>query len=90
MAFDIFAVNNGLDTLAVCLRLDPVTYYGMNMIDYLTGNTDRHPENWGFVIDNSTNSAVLLYPLMDFNRCFNSYDTLDGAPCLTVLPARMM
>ena len=89
MAFDIFAVNHDLDTLNECLRLDPVMYYGMNIIDYLTGNTDRHPENWGFIVDNDTNMAVALYPLMDFNQCFNSYDNIDGAPCQTVLPAHM-
>lgn len=89
MSFDIFAVNNDLNTLDECLRLDPVTYYGMNIIDYLTGNTDRHPENWGFIVDNDTNMAVALYPLMDFNQCFNSYDSIDGAPCQTVLPAHM-
>lgn len=89
MAFDIFAVNNDIDTLSECLRLDPVTYYGMNIIDYMTGNTDRHPENWGFLVDNSTNTAVSLYPLMDFNQCFNSYDNIDGASCQTVIPVRM-
>lgn len=89
MAFDIYACNHGLDTLDVCRKLDPVTYYGMNILDYLTGNTDRHPENWGFLIDNDTNRYISLYPLMDFNQCFLSYDTLEGANCQTVLPRRM-
>ncbi len=88
MAFDIYAVNHDLNTLEICKRLDPVGYYGMNILDYLTGNTDRHPENWGFLVDNETNQAVSLYPLMDFNRAFFSYDTLEGANCLTVLPAK--
>lgn len=26
---------------------------------------------------------------MDFNQCFQSYDTLDGANCQTVLPQKM-
>ena len=90
MAFDIYACNHGLDTLDVCRSLDPNTYYGMNILDYLTGNTDRHPENWGFFIDNSTNKYFSLYPVMDFNQCFLSYDDLDGANCQTVLPDRMM
>ncbi|MCD8013112.1 MAG: hypothetical protein LUG99_08045 [Lachnospiraceae bacterium] len=89
MAFDIYACNHDLDALAVCKELDPVTYYGMNILDYLTGNTDRHPENWGFLIDNQTNRWIRLYPLMDFNQCFLSYDSLDGAGCQTVLPQRM-
>ena len=89
MSFDIYAANHGLDTLEVCRRIDPETYYGMNILDYLTGNTDRHPENWGFLIDNDTNAYVSLYPVMDFNQCFKSYDTLEGAGCQTVLPAKM-
>lgn len=89
MAFDIYACNHDLDTLEVCKQLDPVTYYGMNILDYLTGNTDRHPENWGFFVDNETNRYVSLYPLMDFNQCFLSYDSLDGANCQTVLPRKM-
>ena len=89
MAFDIYACNHGLDTLDVCRSLDPNTYYGMNILDYLTGNTDRHPEKWGFFIDNSTNKYFSLYPVMDFNQCFLSYDDLDGANCQTVLPDRM-
>lgn len=84
MAFDIYACNHDLDTLEVCKEIDPETYYGMNILDYLTGNTDRHPENWGFLVDNSNNDYVSLYPLMDFNQCFLSYDTLDGARCQTV------
>ncbi|MDO4324043.1 MAG: hypothetical protein Q4C61_16140 [Lachnospiraceae bacterium] len=89
MAFDIYACNHGLDTIEVCKKLDPVTYYGMNILDYLTGNTDQHPENWGFLVDNNTNAYISLYPLMDFNQCFLSYDNLEGANCQTVLPRKM-
>lgn len=84
MAFDIYACNHDLDTYEVCKLIDPVTYYGMNILDYLTGNTDRHVENWGFLIDNETNQYISLYPLMDFNQCFLSYDTIEGANCQTV------
>ena len=88
MAFDIYACNHDLDTLEVCKVLDPITYYGMNILDYLTGNTDRHPENWGFLVDNLTNKYISLYPVMDFNQCFLSYTTLDGANCQTILPEK--
>ena len=89
MAFDIYAANHDLDTLEVCKEIDPISYYGMNILDYLTGNTDRHPENWGFYVDNSNNEYLNLYPLMDFNQCFNSYDTIDGATCQTVFPRKL-
>ncbi len=86
--FDIYAANHGLNTLDVCKELDPIIFYGMNILDYLTGNTDRHPENWGFLVDNETNQYISLYPLMDFNQCFLSFDDLDGAACLPLLPEK--
>lgn len=86
MAFDVYACNHDLDTVEVCKEIDPGTYYGMNILDYLTGNTDRHPENWGFLVDNSNNEYICLYPVMDFNQCFLSYDNIDGARCQTVWP----
>ncbi|MBQ9135587.1 MAG: hypothetical protein IJX66_05780 [Lachnospiraceae bacterium] len=84
MAFDIYACNHDLDTLKVCKEIAPITYYGMNILDYLTGNTDRHPENWGFLVDNTSNKYISLYPIMDFNQCFLEYDNLEGARCQTV------
>ena len=35
------------------------------------------------MIDNKTNKIGKLYPLMDFNKAFLSYDTLEGALCQT-------
>ena len=58
-------------------------------MDYLVGNTDRHPENWGFLVDNATNQPVSLYPLMDFNMSFQTYDKLDGANCQTTGARRL-
>lgn len=89
MAFEIYAQNHDLDVLGECLRIDKETYYGMNILDYLVGNTDRHPENWGLLVDNQTNEYISLYPIMDFNQSFGSYDTIDGANCQTVYPEKM-
>ena len=88
MSFEIYALNHDLSVLDECIKRDPVTYYGMNILDYLVGNTDRHPENWGFLVDNRTNQCISLYPIMDFNMSFGSYDTVEGANCQTVYPER--
>lgn len=88
MAFEIYAQNHELKVLDEFLRIDRETYYGMNILDYLVGNTDRHPENWGVMVDNQTNEYVSLYPIMDFNQSFGSYDTIDGANCQTVYPEK--
>ena len=81
-AFSIYALHHDLDADRYLLNLDAYSYYMMNILDYLTGNTDRHWANWGFLVDNRTNRPVRLYDLMDFNHTFEAYDTLDGAPCL--------
>lgn len=85
-AFEIYAANHDIDPMVYILELDGYSYYMMNILDYLIGNTDRHWGNWGFRVDNRTNRPVSLHALMDFNRAFSAYETLDGAFCLTVRP----
>jgi len=81
-AFSIYAINHDINAGEYLLDLDAYSYYMMNILDYLTGNTDRHWANWGFLIDNRTNRPIRLYDLMDFNHTFEAYEGLDGAPCL--------
>lgn len=82
-SYDIYCLNHDWNTLDRILRLDAYGYYMMNILDYLIGNTDRHRENWGLLVDNQTNRPVRLHDLMDFNYAFTSYDSLEGANCLT-------
>lgn len=81
--FELYAANSDIDKMKYILELDGYTYYMMNILDYLVGNTDRHWGNWGVLVDNHTNKPIRLYDLMDFNKAFQSYDTLEGANCLT-------
>ena len=83
-AYDVYCINHDWNALDKILELDAHGYYMMNILDYLVGNTDRHWENWGLLVDNETNQPIRLHDLMDFNRAFQQYDTLDGANCLTV------
>ena len=85
-AFDIYAVNHDLNPLDSIIEMDTYGYYMMNILDYLIGNTDRHWENWGILIDNETGKVLRLHDLMDFNQAFKAYDTLEGALCQTTLP----
>ena len=80
---EIYAVNNGKDLHDLVFAMDPVGFHRMNIVDYLVGNTDRHWGNWGFSVDNNANQFLKLHPLMDFNHSFRSYDSLEGARCLT-------
>ncbi|MCD8218392.1 MAG: hypothetical protein LUD01_10250 [Clostridiales bacterium] len=83
-AFEIYSLNHDRNTQKYVLQLDRHDYYMMNIVDYLVGNTDRHWGNWGVLIKNATNKPVRLYPLMDFNRTFHTYQTLEGANCQTL------
>ena len=82
-AVDVYCANHELDRDAFVLKKDAYAYHMMNLIDYLVGNTDRHWGNWGFLVSNDTNKLEKLYPLMDFNKAFLAYDTIDGARCQT-------
>ena len=87
-AVDVYCANHSLDRDAFVLKKDAYGYHMMNLIDYLVGNTDRHWGNWGFLVHSDTNKLEKLHPLMDFNKSFLSYDSLDGARCQT--SARML
>ena len=80
---DIYCQNHDINKMDFVLKKDAYSYYMMNIIDYLIGNVDRHWGNWGFIVDNKTNKLGKLYPLMDFNKAFLSYETIDGALCQT-------
>lgn len=79
----IHAINQDTTLHRVVEQYDAEGFHRMNIIDYLTGNTDRHWGNWGFLVDHRTNRLLRLHPLMDFNKSFLAYDTLEGARCLT-------
>lgn len=81
---DVYCTNHDIDLETFVLEKDRYAFYMMNIIDYLTGNSDRHWGNWGFYVDNSSNRLLRLYPLMDFNKAFTNYDTLDGGKCQTL------
>ena len=80
---EIYCVNRGWDVFEFVLKKDKYSYYMMNIVDYLIGNTDRHWGNWGFYVDNANNKLLGLHPLMDYNKAFTAYDIIDGAVCQT-------
>lgn len=49
----------------------------MCVIDYVLANTDRHLENWGFMVD-CDNKLLQLAPLYDFNQALiaDEFDTV--------------
>lgn len=82
-AIEFYCLNHDMKKMDFVLKKDAYGYYMMNVIDYLIGNVDRHWGNWGFFVDAKTNKIESLYPLMDFNKAFKSYGTVEGAICQT-------
>lgn len=83
-AFEIYAANQELDVMQYIQALDAYSFYMMNILDYLVGNTDRHWGNWGFLFDNETGEILRLHDLMDFNQAFSAYDSPEGVACQTI------
>lgn len=59
----------GYNPKELALKLSPNRLYQMFLIDYLTGNIDRHNENWSFAMNNS-GQILGLTPLYDYDNCF--------------------
>lgn len=88
-AFEVYSINHGRNVKKYILSLDKHNYYMMNIIDYLTGNNDRHWGNWGVLVSNANNKPKSLHKLMDFNQAFKAYDTIEGANAQTVFGKKM-
>ena len=43
-------------------------FANMCVVDYILFNTDRHLQNWGFLVDNKTNRIISFAPLFDHNQ----------------------
>ena len=49
-------------------------YDMMNLCDYLVGNSDRHPDNWGYIF-NDKRQIIGFAPIFDFNRAFETSES---------------
>lgn len=54
--------------------LDSENYYKTIVVDYLISNSDRHGQNWGFFMDNTSGRLLGLHPLFDHNNAFDLGD----------------
>ena len=58
----------------------------MVVVDYVFANTDRHINNWGFLVSNDSNEIIGMAPLFDHNQALlaielgNSIDDLVYEP----------
>ena len=55
-------------------KLDSENFYKTIIVDYLIPNSDRHGQNWGFFMDNTSGRLLGLHPLFDHNNAFDPGD----------------
>lgn len=46
----------------------------MVVVDYVFANTDRHINNWGFLVNNDSNEIIAMAPLFDHNQAIIAID----------------
>ena len=80
-----FSIINAEDVASWCNRigisfegfvkkLDSENFYKTIIVDYLISNSDRHGQNWGFFMDNTSGKLLELHPLFDHNNAFDLGD----------------
>ena len=63
-----WCVHTGKDFLSFIKENFMAPFSNMVVSDYILANTDRHIENWGFMVDNATNKIMSFAPLYDLNQ----------------------
>lgn len=74
--FQIFCGNYGLDAYEEAEKLDKESYLKMQIADYLLNNNDRHEQNWGFFMENTTGKLTGYCPLFDHDHAFAGYPNI--------------
>ena len=69
-----YCITNDIDFMSAVRQIDPNMFYTTCVVDYLVSNPDRHIENWGFYVDNSTGKITGMHPLFDHNNAFSEED----------------
>ena len=63
--------------------MEYVDIYAANAGTTLEAIVNRRDRYGYHMMDNRTNKLDKLHPLMDFNKAFTAYDSVEGARCLT-------
>jgi len=71
-----FCRNYGLNPYEEAKKIDREFYLKMQIADYILNNNDRHEQNWGFLMDNSTGKLIGFCPLFDHDHTFAPYENV--------------
>ncbi len=59
--------RQGIDFITYCMERWRQQFASIPVLDYIVVNTDRHTQNYGFLMNNETGEIESLAPLFDFN-----------------------
>lgn len=68
--FAVFCRNYGLNPYEEAKSIDREFYLKMQIVDYILNNNDRHEQNWGFLMENSSGKLLGFCPLFDHDHAF--------------------
>lgn len=68
--FKIFCESYGVNAYKEAEKLDRKAYLEMQVADYILNNNDRHEQNWGFLMENTSGKLVGYCPLFDHDHTF--------------------
>lgn len=74
--FKIFCEAYGMNAYEEAKNIDSKFYYEMQIADYILNNTDRHEQNWGFLMENQSGKLVGYCPLFDHDHTFGTYQNI--------------
>lgn len=74
--FAIFCAHYGMNPYSEAEKIDREFYLKMQIADYILNNSDRHEQNWGFLMENETGKLIGFCPLFDHDHAFAKYDNI--------------
>ncbi len=70
--FKIFCEFYGMNAYKEAEKIDRKSYLEMQIADYILNNNDRHEQNWGFLMENSSGKIIGYCPLFDHDHTFGN------------------
>lgn len=74
--FRLFCEHYNLNPYEEAGKMDRTAYLQMQVADYILNNIDRHDQNWGFLMENSSGKLIGAAPLFDHDHAFSGYENV--------------
>lgn len=83
--FKTFCESYGINAYEEAEKIDRKSYLEMQIADYILNNNDRHEQNWGFLMENTSGKIIGYCPLFDHDHTFGDYrNVMSQTTCETI------